>query len=179
MRRHRIGSVLLVLGATVTPAVVPAGVASATTHHPKHKKHHNASSTPTGSSATALGCADLGSETTKEQQLATELEQAMTAGNFAAVKADLISDFSQLNGAISAAQAHVSSAPSNVRAAFATEVSAFKALESDIQAATSLPQLASSFQSLGGTPQLEAAAKTLAAYYGTKCGTTTSTSIPA
>jgi hypothetical protein len=178
---------VVMLAAALASAPVAA---SASTHKAKqHKvvKHHTAahpkktsktsktSKPKSGSSSTALACTDLGGEQSQSSQLSTAMEKAFTSGNFTTMKQALLTEFTDLNQALTKAESELGSAPANVKAAFTTIANAFQQLTAAVQSSTSLPQLETAFTALGQNTQLEAASSVLASYYGSLCGTTTTT----
>ena len=166
MRRAVSGIGVLLLGFALSMAPVVAAPAFAkTTKHHKVVKHKAAVST----TLSGKDCTALGGEQTQSTELASTLEQAFASGNFATIKAAMLAEFTTEGQDVSKVEALLSSAPSNVKAAFATIAAAFNTLKSDIQNASSLTQLEGSLSTLGSNTQLEAAGKVLESYYGTKC----------
>ena len=163
-RRARSSVGVVVVGLALSLAPVMTASAHATT---KHKVTH-----PTTSVGT---CKALSGEKSQSSKLATTLEKAFASGNFAAIKAAVLTSFGQLGSAVNAEKSLLGSAPANVKAAFTTIAGVFSGLKTQIQASTSLAQLEAAFTSIGTNPKLTAASKVLASYYGSKCGAVTPT----
>jgi hypothetical protein len=148
-------------------AASPVGATKA----PKHKAVK-----PKGTTKSlAGGCTALNGEESQSSRLETSLESAFASGNFATIKAAVLSEFTLLNTSIAKGKGLLGSAPANVRTAFGTIAGFFVQLRSQIQATTTLPQLEQVFESLGTNPKVISADKVLATYYGSKCGVTTTT----
>ncbi len=172
VRRAASGIGVLVLGLALAMAPVMASPAGAT----KTKHHKTSKPKAAASPKVSLGaCTALNTEQTQSSKLATTLEQAFASGNFATIKAAMLAEFTNLGTDVSKAKALLSSAPANVKAAFATIAQAFTQLKTTIANSTSLTGLESSLQALGTNTQLTAAGQVLASYFGTKCPSTTST----
>ncbi len=156
LRRAKSTIGMLVLGLALAATPVAIGPASATTHH------------TTG--IAAGGCTAVSKEQTKASGLAGTLEKAFASGNFSAIKAAILGEFSTLGVDVSKAEAYLHAAPANVKAAFSTIAKAYSGLKSQIQATTSLAQLETVFVSLGKNTKLVAAGKVLDNYFGARCG---------
>jgi len=158
--RSGIGVVVLGLALALAPVVAsPVGAAKA----PKHKVVK----------LKAGACTALNGEQTQSSKLATSLEQAFASGNFATIKAAVLSEFTQLNQSVAKAKGLLGSAPANVQAAFNTIANVFLQLKTQIQNSTSLTGLEAAFTSLGSSTKLVSASKVLSSYFGAKCATTT------
>lgn len=168
-RRAASGFGVLVLGLAlaIAPAVVTSPVGATTKHHKaaKHPKKKPAATTKVSTNA----CTAYGKEETQSSGIATAIEQAFASGNFASIKAAMLTEFSALDQNISKAEGDLKSAPANVQAAFNTIAAAFGQVKTAIQNATSLTQLGSSFSTFGSETNVIAADKVLASYFGTKC----------
>jgi hypothetical protein len=170
VRRAASGIGVLVLGLALAMAPVMASPVGAT------KTKHHKTSKPKATASPKVspgGCTALNTEQTQSSKLATTLEQAFASGNFATIKSAMLAEFNDLNTDVAKAGAVLSSAPANVKAAFATIGQAFTQLKTAIANSTSLTQLESSFQALGTNTKFTAAGQVLASYFGSKCGSTT------
>jgi hypothetical protein len=166
MRRRAASSFgVLVLGLALALAPAMTFQAGATSKH-KVDKHHKKKTSEVKDSAGA--CTAFNSEETQSSGLGTALEQAFASGNFASIKAAMLTEFTNLDTDVSKAKSYLSSAPANVQAAFDTIANAFGQLKTALENATSLTQLESSFTALGSNTGLTAAGQVLATYFGDK-----------
>jgi hypothetical protein len=128
-----------------------------------------------GSHSTSAMCTAAKHQTSSVSQQESAITKAMEAGNWSAVQKDLLATFNTELTAERRALGLLSSAPSNVRAAESTVFKLATTEESIIKTSTSLAQFESSLATAAENPKLVSAEQTLAAYFGTKCGTTTPT----
>jgi hypothetical protein len=154
-------------------------------HHGKPKHHHT--TTTTKPKAVAKGglnpgsklCVTLANAESSSSNLGSamekSIEEGMSSGNYASVKAAMLA---QINASVKdegAAESALSGAPSNVQAAMKGLFTFVNSYETAISNSTSITQLATSMESLAGTSQVEADALTVSNYVTAQCGTTTPT----
>jgi hypothetical protein len=106
----------------------------------------------------------------------------MESGNFAAAKQAMLSAYSTDAANVQKALAVIKTAPSKVQSAFKNLLTFVQQIKTDIQNASSLQGLITSFESLGKNQQLVTDGTTIANWYTGVCGgsliTTTTTSLP-
>ena len=151
---------------------------SAASAHGKAK--HGA--TTKGSNPNSAMCQKVKTEQAGSSSVGLAIEKAMTSGNFAAAKQAMLNAYSSDAGNVQKALAVIKSAPSNVQAAFKNLLTFVQQIKTDIQNASSLQGLISSFQSLGTNQKLVADGTTISNWYTSVCGGTliasTTTSLP-
>ena len=161
----------------VTLALAPLSAASAKSNGSKH----NGSSVK-GSNPKSAMCKDVKSEQTGSSSTGLAIEKAMTSGNFATAKQAMLNAYNGDLGSVQKALGVIKTAPANVQAAFKNLLTFVKQIRTDIQNASSLQGLVTSFATLGKNPQLETDGVTIANWYAGVCGgtlvTTTTVSVP-
>ena len=161
----------------VTLALAPLSAASAKSHGSRH----NGSSVK-GSNPSSAMCKDVKSEQTGSSSTGLAIEKAMTSGNFASAKQAMLNAYNADLGNVQKALGVIKTAPANVQSAFKNLLSFVKQIKTDIQNASSLQGLVTSFATLGKNTQLETDGATIANWYTGVCGgtlvTTTTVSIP-
>ena len=174
-RRWWQGICIGLVGVALTLA--PMSAASA---HSK-QKHHSSSSTK-GSAPNSAMCQKVKTEQTGSSSVSLAIEKAMESGNFAAAKQAMLSAYSTDAANVQKALAVIKTAPSNVQSAFKNLLTFVQQIKTDIQNASSLQGLVTSFESLGQNQQLVTDGTTIANWYTSVCGgsliTTTTTSLP-
>ena len=172
-RRWWQGICIGMMGVALTLA--PLSAASA---HGKAK--HGA--TTKGSNPNSAMCQKVKTEQAGSSSVGLAIEKAMTSGNFAAAKQAMLNAYNSDAGNVQKALAVIKSAPSNVQAAFKNLLTFVQQIKTDIQNASSLQGLISSFQSLGTNQKLVADGTTISNWYTSVCGGTliasTTTSLP-
>ena len=172
-RRWLQGICIGMMGVALT--LVPLSAASA------HGKAKHGASTK-GSNPNSAMCQKVKTEQAGSSSVGLAIEKAMTSGNFAAAKQAMLNAYSSDAGNVQKALAVIKTAPSNVQAAFKNLLSFVQQIKTDIQNASSLQGLISSFQSLGTNQKLVADGTTISNWYTSVCGGTlipaTTTSIP-
>jgi hypothetical protein len=180
-RRLFQGFSVAVLG--VGLACAPMTLASAKSQPKKHHKapKHHASKNPTFTSGSAT-CKNYLNTEKGSSGLASALEKAMAnAGSgFAGVKQAYLDYFNTVEKYEAPFEAELRSAPANVQAAGKGIFAFFNTVKTDVANSTSLEQLGTSMASLGTNSAIQSDALTLANYFGTICGsvTTTTSSLP-
>lgn len=180
MRRHRIG---MSLGTVLVGAALALAPLSAAGAHGTHRgKHHHTTNTVAGSAPNSAMCQDVKQQQAAQSGLSSSIGSDLESGNFAAAKQALLNAFNADQGDVQKALAVIKTAPANVQAAFRNILSYVQQIKSDIQNATSLPGLITSFESLGKNTQLASDGVTIANWYSSVCGgpliTTTTASVP-
>ena len=177
MKQHRWWQGICVGMMGVALTLAPLSAASA---HGK-AKHHSGASTK-GSNPRSAMCQKVKTEQAGSSSVGQAIEKAMTSGNFAAAKAAMLNAYNTDAGNVQKALAVIKTAPSNVQAAFKNLLSFVQQIKTDIQNASSLQGLVSSFESLGTNQKLVADGTTIANWYTSVCGGTlipaTTTSLP-
>jgi hypothetical protein len=175
-RRLLQGFSVAVLG--IGLACAPMTLASAKTQPKKHHKapKHHTSKKATFTSGSAE-CKNFLNTEKGSSGLGTALEKAMaSAGSgFAGVQQAFITYFNTVEKYEAPFEAELRSAPANVQAAGKGIFAFFNTLKSDVANATSLEQLGTSMESLGTNSAVQSDAQTLANYFGSICGTVTTT----
>ena len=179
-RRLLQGCSVAVLG--IGLACAPMTLASAHNQPKKHHKapkHHTSKATFTTGSAT---CKNFLNTENSSSGLSSALEKAMenVGSGFAGVKQAFITYFNTVQKYEAPFESELSSAPANVQAAGKGIFAFFNTLKTDVANSTSLTQLGTSMESLGTNSSLQSDAQTLANYFGSVCGsvTTTTASLP-
>jgi hypothetical protein len=174
-RRWWQGICIGLVGVALTLA--PMSAASA---HGK-AKHHSGTSTK-GSNPSSAMCQKVKTEQTGSSSVGLAIEKAMTSGNFAAAKQAMLNAYNTDAGNVQKALSVIKSAPSNVQTAFKNLLTFVQQIKTDIQNATSLQGLVTSFESLGQNQKLVADGTTISNWYTGVCGgsliTATTTSLP-
>ena len=177
MKQHRWWQGICIGLVGVALTLAPVSAASA---HGK-AKHHSGASTK-GSAPGSAMCQKVKTEQTGSSSVGDAIEKAMTSGNFAAAKQAMLNAYNADAGNVQKALAVIKSAPSNVQAAFKNLLSFVQQIKTDIQNASSLQGLVSSFESLGTNQKLVADGTTISNWYTSVCGGTlipaTTTSLP-
>jgi hypothetical protein len=164
-------------------------MSAASAHNkPKPKHHHSGSSTGTksnskGSNPNSSMCQDIKGEESGNASVGTSVEKAISSGNFATAKQALLNSYNSDLSNVSKALAAIKSAPANVQAAFKNLLTYVQQIKTDIQNASSLQGLITSFESLGQNTQLATDGTTIANWATSVCGssilpTTTTSSLP-
>jgi hypothetical protein len=155
-------------------ALAPMSVASASSHKPKHHKpkHHTTTTTKPakGSNTGSALCKDLRAEQSSSSALGGAIATAIESGNFATTQKDLLAAFNTDLKEANPALSQLKSAPANVQSAMKGLVSFISTFKTDVEKATSVADLESSFTALGTNPQLKAQSATVAAYVTAQCG---------
>jgi hypothetical protein len=154
------GTCVAVAGATLVLA--PLGTAGARTHH------H--STTVKGSNPNSAMCQDVKKEQSGSTAVGSQFEKAMQSGNFAAAKQALLNAYDADMANVQKALAVIRTAPANVQAAFRNLLQFVQQVRTDIQNASSLQGLVTSFEGLGKNPQLQTDGATIANWYASVCG---------
>jgi hypothetical protein len=183
MQNRRLFQACSVAALGVGLACAPMTLASANSqpkNHHKAPKHHT-SKKPTFTSGSAE-CKNFLNTVKGSSGLGTAFEKAMAgAGSgFAGVQQAFLSYFNTVEKYEAPFEAELRSAPANVQAAGKGIFVYFNTLKTDVANATSLQQLGTSMESLGTNSALRSDAQTLANYFGSICGsvTTTTPSLP-
>jgi len=123
-----------------------------------------------GSNPNSAMCRDVKTEQSGSSSVAGAIEKAITSGNFAQAKQAMLKSYSTDQGDVQKALAVIRTAPANVQAAFKNLLSYVKQIRADIQNASSLQGLITSFSTLGKNTQLETDGTTIANWYTSVCG---------
>jgi hypothetical protein len=174
---------VIVLGSAL--ACAPMAMASASSkHHAKAKpKHHHPAKTASkgGLNPGSKLCVTLANAESSSGNIGSSveksIEQGISSGNYATVKAAMIADINAALKDEGAAESALSGAPANVQAAMKGLFSFVGSYKTAIANSTSITQLATSMASLAQTSQVEADGQTIATYVTAQCGTTTTTSV--
>lgn len=159
-RRSWIGVGAGVLGLTLALAPLTATAASAANHKVK------------GSNPNSAMCKTVKNEQTDTSGVSSAIEKAMTSGNFAQAKAAMLKAYDTDAGNVQKALAVVKTAPPKVQKSFKDLLSFVKQVRTDIQNASSLQGLVTSFSTLGSNQKLETDGATIANWYAGVCGGT-------
>ena len=177
MKQHRWWQGICIGLVGVALTLAPVSAASA---HGK-AKHHSGASTK-GSAPGSAMCQKVKTEQTGSSSVGDAIEKAMTSGNFAAAKQAMLNAYNSDAGDVQKALSAIKSAPSNVQSAFKNLLSYVQQIKTDIQNASSLQGLITSFESLGKNQQLITDGTTIGNWYTSVCGGTlipaTTTSLP-
>jgi hypothetical protein len=191
VRQRRLVQTFSVTVLGLALACAPMAAASAKSKPKHHAKKHHTTTTTTKPKTTAKGglnpgsklCVTLANAESSSSNLGSamekSIEEGMSSGNYASVKAAMLA---QINASVKdegAAESALSGAPANVQAAMKGLFTFVDSYETAISNSTSITQLATSMESLAGTSQVQADALTLANYVTAQCGTTTTTSASA
>jgi hypothetical protein len=173
-----LGICIGVLGLAMT--LIPVSAASAKSH-----QGHHSSTTVKGSNPNSAMCKDVKAEQTSSTSVGQGFEKDLASGNFAQAKQSLLSAYNGDLSNVQKALAVIKTAPANVQSAFKNLLSFVQQIKNDIQNASNLEGLVTSFSSLGKNTQLVTDGTTIANWYASVCGgplvtTTTATtgSIP-
>jgi hypothetical protein len=134
-------------------------------------RHHSGK----GSNPDSAMCRDVKAEQSGSSSVGSQIEKALTSGNFAQAKQDVLNAYAADQGDVQKALAVVRTAPANVQAAFKNLLSYVKQIRNDIASASSLQGLITSLGSLGKSTQLENDGTTIDNWYTSVCGSTTVT----
>jgi len=161
-------------------ALTLAPMTAASAHN--KQKHHSSGSTK-GSAPNSAMCQKVKTEQTGSSSVGVNIEKAMESGNFAAAKQAMLSAYNTDAANVQKALAVIKTAPSKVQSAFKNLLTFVQQIKTDIQNASSLQGLITSFESLGKNQQLVTDGTTIANWYTGVCGgslitTTTTTSLP-
>jgi hypothetical protein len=170
---------VLGLGLACAPMTLASAKSQPKKHHKAPKHHTSKKAAFTTGSAT---CKNYLNTENGSSGLGTALEKAMTSAGsgFAGVKQAFITYFNTVQKYEAPFESELSSAPANVQAAGKGIFAFFNTLKTDVANSTSLEQLGTSMESLGSNSALKSDAQTLANYFGSICGsvTTTTASLP-
>lgn len=182
-------SMVGVLGLGVSLAMAPMAPASAASHkkhttkshHKKKKKHTKATTVTTQSANGSNPGSSFCVEYKQEEQVAENSKYAETmttdleSGNLPGVKAA----FKQIEATdgplLNKAKALISQTPANVQAAFKVVIAQLPKEYADVNSATSISQLESSFETFESSPGFKNATETVANYVTSQCGSITPT----
>jgi len=164
-RRTWQGICIGMMGVALTLA--PMSAASA---HSKPKHHSGTSASTKGSAPNSAMCQKVKTEQTGSSSVGLAIERAMESGNFAQAKAAMLSAYNTDAGNVQKALAVIRTAPSNVQSAFKNLLTFVQQIKTDIQNASSLQGLVTSFESLGKNQQLVTDGTTIANWYTSVCG---------
>ena len=148
-------------GASLAPA-------SASTGKAKHAKHH--STVKKGQNPNSALCTSLKSEQSNSTKLGQAVSAAFESGDFPTAKKDMIAALNLGLKEVSPALQALHSAPANVQTAMKGLFKFERNLKTDVENASSMTALASSFESLGKSPQLQANSQTVTNYVTQQCG---------
>ena len=173
-RSRWLGICIGVLGLAM--ALVPISAASAKSHG------HHSSTTVKGSNPNSAMCKDVKTEQTSSTSVGSAFEKDLTSGNFAQAKQALLNAYNGDLSNVQKALAVIKTAPGNVQSAFKNLLSYVQQIKTDIQNASSIEGLATSFGSLAKNTQLVTDGTTIANWYASVCGgplvtTTTATTV--
>jgi hypothetical protein len=183
-------SMVGVLGLGVSLALAPMAPASASNHkkhssktHHKKKKHHSKVTVTTvnsssGSNPGSSFCVEYKDEESvaENSKYASTMTTDLEAGNLPGVKA-AFKEIEATDGPLLAkAKALISQTPANVQAAFKVVIAELPKEYADVNSATSVSQLESSFETFESSASFKNATETVANYVTTQCGNVTATS---
>jgi hypothetical protein len=151
-------------------ALAMAPMTAASAKSPHKPKHHSGKTK--GSNPNSAMCQDVKSEQSSSSSVGVAIEKAMTSGNFASAKQAMLAAYSTDLADVNKALGVIKSAPPNVQAAFKALLGVETQFRTDIQNATSLQGLATSFESLGTNPKLVTDGTTISNWYTSVCGGT-------
>ena len=143
--------------------LVPVSAASA-----RSQGHH--SSTVKGSNPNSAMCKDVKSEQTSSTAVGQGFEKSLASGNFAQAKQALVSAYNSDLGNVQKALGVIKTAPANVQSAFKDLLTYVRQIRTDIQNASSLQGLVTSFSTLGRNTQLISDGTTIGNWYASVCG---------
>jgi hypothetical protein len=179
-RRTWLGLCIGVIGVALTLA--PMSAASARSNH-KSKHHTTKHPNSKGSNPGSSMCQDIKSEENGNAQVGLDVEKSIESGNFATAKQALLNSYGADVSNVNKALAAIKSAPSNVQAAFKNLLSYVQQIKTDIENASSLQGLITSFETLGQNTQIATDGTTISTWATSVCGssilpTTTTSSLP-
>jgi hypothetical protein len=180
-RRTWLGLSIGVIGVALT--LTPLSAASAHSK-PKPKHHTTKHSNSKGSNPGSSMCQDIKSEESGNSQVGVDVEKAITSGNFATAKQALLNSYGADVSSVNKALSVIKTAPANVQAAFKNLLSYVQQIKTDIENASSLQGLISSFETLGQNTQIATDGTTISTWATSVCGssilptTTTTASLP-
>ena len=179
-RRAWLGFCVGVMGVALTLAPMSAASAHGK-QKPKHHPSHQSNSK--GSNPGSSMCQDIKNEESGNSQVGLDVEKAIESGNFATAKQALLNSYNADLGNVNKALSAIKSAPSNVQAAFKNLLSYVQQVKTDIQNASSLQGLITSFESLGQNTKIVTDGTTISNWATSVCGssilpTTTTSSLP-
>ena len=179
-RRTWLGLSIGVIGVALT--LTPLSAASAHSK-PKPKHHTTKHSNSKGSNPGSSMCQDIKSEESGNSQVGVDVEKAITSGNFATAKQALLNSYGADVSSVNKALSVIKTAPANVQAAFKNLLSYVQQIKTDIENASSLQGLISSFETLGQNTQIATDGTTISTWATSVCGSsilpTTTTTQPA
>ncbi len=182
-RRTWLGLCIGVIGVALTLA--PMSAASAHSKpKPKHHTSQHSNSNSKGSNPGSSMCQDIKSEENGNAQVGVDVEKAIESGNFATAKQALLNSYGADVSNVDKALSVIKSAPSNVQAAFKNLLSYVQQIKTDIENASSLQGLITSFETLGQNTQIATDGTTISNWATSVCGssilptTTTTASLP-
>ncbi len=158
LQRGWIGAGLLGLTLALAPLTVTA--ASAANHKVK------------GSNPNSAMCKAVKNGQANTSGVSSAIEKAMTSGNFAQAKRAMLKAYDTDLGNVQKALDAIRSAPPKVQRSFKDLLSFVKRIRSDIQNASSLQGLVTSFSTLGNNHKLVTDSATIANWYTGVCGGT-------
>lgn len=139
----------------------------------------SASATPVlkgGSSPHSAFCTNLAVENAAEAKLSKGLDAATKSNNLAIVQKAFGSFLTSTQKELAKVTGSATSAPANVKTAFATVTSFYAQLKSTVAHATSIKQIQSAIAGLTQTPAIAGAGSTISAYVTEQCGSSTTPS---
>lgn len=150
-RRVVTGTAIVAFGLALAVLPVVPGVAGVASAHPSF--------------------CSLNKHATKIQsKTETAIVKAIESGNWPTAQKALLASFNQDSGAVKAAIAALSGAPSKVRSAGSTMISFANSEVKIVKTSTSAAQFESAEESAAESPKIEAAEKVLTAYFDNQCG---------
>ncbi len=170
--RHLTGRRLATVAIGLAVTLAPLSAASA-----KTKAKHSTK----GANPNSALCKDLRREQSSSNSIGTSIASAIESGNFSTAKKDMLNSINAGVKAASPALSVLRSAPGKVQSAMKGLIQFDGTLKKDIQNATSLTGLESSFTSLGNNAKLRSEATTVTNYITAQCGSllaTTTTVAP-
>ena len=182
-RRTWLGLSIGVIGVALTLA--PMSAASAhSKQKPKHHTTKHSNSNSKGSNPGSSMCQDIKSEENGNSQVGVDVEKAIESGNFATAKQALLNSYGADVSSVNKALSVIKTAPSNVQAAFKNLLTYVQQIKTDIENASSLQGLITSFETLGQNTKIATDGTTISTWATSVCGssilptTTTTASLP-
>jgi hypothetical protein len=159
----------------VAAALAPISAALATTN----AKH---SSSTKGANPNSALCKDLRAEQSSSTSIGNSIASSIESGNFSKAKKDIVSSINAGLRAAAPALSALRSAPGKVQNAMKGLIQFDGTLKKDVQHATGVSGLESTFTTLGNNAKLRSEATTVTNYITSQCGsllaTTTTTVAP-
>ncbi len=144
---------------------------------PKHHSSHHSNSKSSNSKGSNPGssmCQDIKNEENGNAQVGVDVEKSIASGNFATAKQALLNSYAADVSNVDKALSVIKSAPSNVQAAFKNLLSYVQQIKTDIENASSLQGLITSFESLGQNTQIATDGTTISNWATSVCGSSNS-----